>query len=223
MKRSSITTFLWASGIIFVGLFLFHWTVNRVYVPEGQSLLLRYKGPLLFGSRAQAEQGHFADESKGEIGIYPNLRGPGRHFYCPVWWERTLVPDQVVLPGQVAIVRSMLGDDLPNGEYLVDGDLGTTKHKGILRKAYGPGRYRTNPYAYEFQVVNTVVDTVDGQQKHSGWVQVPTGCVGVVTNLADIPQKKQKAGIQSDVLPPGLYPINSKEQQIDIVEIGYRE
>jgi regulator of protease activity HflC (stomatin/prohibitin superfamily) len=39
----------------------------------------------------------------------------------------------------------------------------------------------------------------------------------------DVPQKKQKTGIQSDTLPPGLYPINSKEQQIDIVEIGYRE
>ena len=26
----------------------FDWTVNRIYVPEGKSLLLRYKGPLLF-------------------------------------------------------------------------------------------------------------------------------------------------------------------------------
>ena len=26
----------------------FDWTVNRIYVPEGKSLLLRYKGPLFF-------------------------------------------------------------------------------------------------------------------------------------------------------------------------------
>ena len=183
--------------------------------------MLRYKGPLLLGKREQAEKGHFAKE--GQIGMLAKLRGPGRHFYCPIWWERTIVEDQVILPGQVAIVRSMIGNDLPEGEFLVDGKLSETKHKGILRKAYGPGRYRANPYAYEFQVVNEVRQKVGQQIKHSGWVNIPTGYVGVVTNLTAIPQKNQLAGIQSDVLPPGIYPINTKEQQIDIVEIGYRE
>jgi hypothetical protein len=201
--------------------FSFHWTANRIYVPEGQSLMLRYKGPLLFGKRTQAKKGHFANE--GEIGVRSKLRGPGRHFYCPVWWERTIVDDQIVLPGQVAIVRSMLGEELPVGQYLVDGKLGETNHKGILRNAYGPGRYRANPYAYEFQVVGLVEQKVGQQIKHSGWVNIPTGYVGVVTNLTNIPQKNQLAGIQPDVLPPGIYPINTKEQQIDIVEIGYRE
>ncbi len=32
-----------------------------------------------------------------------------------------------------------------------------------------------------------------------------------------------KAGIQDKVLPPGLYPVNPKEQQIDIINIGFRE
>ena len=27
----------------------FIWTVNRVYVNEGENLMLRYKGPLVFG------------------------------------------------------------------------------------------------------------------------------------------------------------------------------
>src|SRR4051795_7097216 len=43
----------------------FHWFVNRVYVPPGHSLLLRYKGPLLFGSRQMAKPGYWAAE--GEI------------------------------------------------------------------------------------------------------------------------------------------------------------
>ncbi len=200
----------------------FNWTVNRVYVSEGQSLLLRYKGPLVFGDRESATPGHFAEE--GQIGILARLRGPGRHFYCPVWWERTLVDDVTIKPGQVGIVRSALGNDLPTGQYLVDGELGTTQHKGILRKAYGPGRYRANPYAYQFQIVDLVEAKDDkGQIKHSGWVEIPTGYVGVVTNLTDIPQLKQSSGVQDKVLPPGIYPINGKEQQIDIVEIGYTE
>ncbi len=208
-------------AVIGAGLF-FHWTVNRVYVSEGQSLLLRYKGPLVFGKRESATPGHFAEE--GQIGILARLRGPGRHFYCPVWWERTLVKDITIQPGQVGIVRSALGNDLPTGQYLVDGELGTTKHKGILRKAYGPGRYRANPYAYQFQTVDLVeVKDEKGQVKHSGWVEIPTGYVGVVTNLTDIPQLQQTSGVQDKVLPPGIYPINGKEQQIDIVEIGYTE
>jgi len=208
-------------GVVLFVAFFFVWTVNRVYVPEGKSLLLRYKGPLVFGKRDMAPKGHFAAE--GQIGVRAKLRGPGRHFYCPVWWERTIVDDQVVKPGQVAIVRSMLGDNLPSGQYLVDGELGQTKHKGILRKAYAPGRYRVNPYAYEFQIVEVVKQNVGKQVKHSGWVSIPTGYVGVCTNLTDIPQRKQVTGIQSKVLPPGIYPVNSKEQQIDIVEIGFRE
>jgi len=219
--RYNLKLVLLSVGIVLLLGFGFHWMVNRTYVPEEKSLMLRYKGPLLFGERNMAKKGHFAEE--GQIGVLAKLRGPGRHFYCPVWWERAVVDDQIVLPGQVAIVRSMLGNPLPNGEYLVDGDLGKTNNKGILRKAYGPGRYRTNPYAYEFQIVDVVEQQVGRQTKHSGWVNIPTGYVGVVTNLANIPQKNQVAGIQSFVLPPGIYPINTKEQQVDIVEIGFRE
>ena len=210
--------------LILIGLTVaggFHWFVNRVYVPEGQNLLLRYKGPLLIGSRDQATPGQFAKE--GQIGVYRELRGPGRHFYCPIWWKRTLVPDVIIGSGQLGIVRSKMGNPLPAGQYLVDGELGQTPHKGILRKAFGPGRYRVNSHAYEFDVVQTnrVVDR--NQEKHSGWLEIPTGYVGVVTLLADNPITKKSKGIQHEVLPPGLYPVNPKEQQIDIVEIGFRE
>ena len=58
--------------------------------------------------------------------------------------------------------------------------------------------------------------------KYSGWVEIPTGYVGVVTNMADNRLTGAKAGVQDNVLPPGIYPTNGREQQIDIVEIGYR-
>ena len=53
-----------AVAALAVGIVL-HWTINRVYVPEGKSLRLRYKGPLVFGKRVEAKPGHFAQE--GEI------------------------------------------------------------------------------------------------------------------------------------------------------------
>lgn len=225
-KRRSIPVLLGLiGGMVLVAGVWFHWTINRVYVPVGQSLQLRYKGPLVFGnligSSKKAKPGYWAKE--GEVGILEKLRGPGRHFYCPVWYERKLVDDVVILPGQVGIVTCKLGDPLPEGQFLVDGDIGDTQYKGILRKTLVPGRYRINPYGYEVKVVETVGEQAEIQTKYSGWVSIPTGYVGVVTNLADNPLLDQKAGIQPKVLPPGIYPINSREQQVDIVEIGYRE
>lgn len=198
----------------------FHWTINRIYVDEGESLMLRYKGPLVFGKREQAKTGQWAEE--GQMGVLAKLRGPGRHFYCPIWWERQIVPDVVIKPGEVGLVTCKLGDNLPSGEYLVDGDIGNTEFKGILRKVLPPGRYRINPYGYEVETVQLQTFTSGNTEKKAGWVEIPTGYVGVVTNLADNPAKGWKAGISENVLPPGIYPINGREQNIDIVEIGYR-
>ncbi len=197
-----------------------HWTFNRVYVDEGESLQLRYKGTLIFGSPESAKTGFWAEE--GQIGILAKLRGPGRHFYCPIWWERTIVPDVVITTGQVGLVTCMLGGELPPGQFLVDGDIGDTKFKGILRKVLHPGRYRINPYGYKVEIVGLQAIASGTSEKKAGWVEIPTGYVGVVTNLASNPKTGAKAGIAENVLPPGIYPINGREQNIDIVEIGFR-
>jgi regulator of protease activity HflC (stomatin/prohibitin superfamily) len=208
------------------------WTYNYHWVPEGHSMSLRYKGPPLplpfMGVRDPAPPGTFAKVSEGsrtpeELGILEHLAGPGRHFYCPLWWECTIVPDTLIKPGEVGIVSSKMGKDLPAGEFLVDGDIGATEFKGILRKVLAPGRYRINPYAYEVAVVTETSTQSGSQVKRAGWVRIPAGYVGVVTNLTDNAATGLKSGIQSNVLTPGLYPINPREQQIDIVNIGYRE
>jgi hypothetical protein len=205
-------------------LFTLHMTINRRYVPEGKSLRVTYKGPLLFGKRQPAKPGNFAQE--GEIGVREELCGPGRHFYCPIWWKTELVDDKIVLPGEVAMVTSNLGEPLPSGEFLVDGDLSgpnRAKHKGILRKVFGPGRYRVNEYGFEFKIIKTQIDRDNQQAKYSGWVDIPTGYVGVVTNLASNRATNQTADIQDDVLPPGIYPINPREQHVDIIGVGFWE
>ena len=208
---------LFVIAVLSVG---FVWTVNRIYVDEGESLMLRYKGPLIFGSRERAKTGYWATE--GQIGILAKLRGPGRHFYCPIWWEREIVPDVVIKTGEVGVVTCKLGDDLPPAEFLVDGDIGDTKFKGILRKVLHPGRYRINPYGYQVETVQLQTFTSGNTEKNAGWVDIPTGYVGVVTNLAANPLTGAKTGISDNVLPPGIYPINGREQNIDIVEIGFR-
>lgn len=217
------TTALGVLLLLLLGGVGFHWTVNRHYVEPGWSLWLRYKGPLVFGKREMAPKGEFADPEQKQIGVLKEMKGPGRHFYCPVWWKVERVEDVVVRPGQVAIVTSKMGQDLPENQFLVDGRLGDTDYKGILRNAYGPGRYRVHPYAYKFEIIETSVTQSEGRARRSGWVEIPTGYVGVVTRLAGNPLTGEDAGIQGQVLPPGIYTVNGAEQQIDIVEIGLLE
>ncbi len=209
---------------LILGLFFcFQWFLCRVYVPEGYSLLLRYKGPLVMPA-SEPEPGRLSREN--EVGVHEQMRGPGRHFYNPIYWERSIVPDVVIRPGEIGVVTSKIGAYLPAGEFLVDGDLegdNHAKHQGILRKVFGPGRYRANPYAYEFKTVQREVTQVGGQDKTSGWVEIPAGYVGVVTMQASNPLLGLSAGIQDKVLQPGLYPINPKEQQVDILNIGFME
>jgi regulator of protease activity HflC (stomatin/prohibitin superfamily) len=201
----------------------FEWTFCRVYVPEGHSLKLRYKGPLILPAD-EPGAGRLAEA--GQIGVMREMKGPGRHFYNPIYWEREIVPDVVILPHEIGVVTCKVGDPLPPGEFLVDGDLqgeSISHHRGILRKVFGPGRYRANPYAYEFKIVGTQVERMGSQDKVSGWVEIPSGYVGVITMQTDNRSLGIVAGIQDNVLPPGLYPINPREQQIDVINIGYRE
>lgn len=216
--------------VLIFGLEIFQWAFNRVYVPQGHSLVLRYKGPplpFLPGNKAVAQPGQFAKVDENgrplEIGILKEMRGPGRHFVWIGWWETKLIPDVTVKPGQVAVVSSKMGDDLHGGQFLVDGDLDQTTQKGILRKVFGPGTYRINDYAYNVKVIGEETIPSGLQIKYAGWVAIPTGYVGVVTNLTDNPMTKAVAGIQKNVLQPGLYPVNPNEQHVDIVGIGFSE
>ncbi|MCI0361184.1 MAG: band 7 protein [Planctomycetaceae bacterium] len=204
--------------------FTFNMMVNCIYINEGESLLLQYRGPIVFGTGKAAQAGQFA--KVGEVGIYEEMKGPGRHFYCPIWWIRERVPDVVVKPGEVAVVISKMGEPLPPGQFLVEGELfgpNRARHKGTLRRVLGPGRYRLNRYAFQCEIIKSQQTKVSDSVKHSGWVNVPTGYVAVVTNLAANERLGQKGGIQSDVLPPGIYAVNPYERQIDIIFVGYWE
>ena len=209
---------------------MFEWTFNRTYVPEGYSLVMRYKGPplpFLPGNRPPATSGQFAQVNEHgrplEVGILKDMLGPGRHFRWVGWWETHLVPDTIVHPGEVAIVSSKMGKDLTGGQFLVDGDLDQTNEKGILRQAFGPGTYRINDYAYTVEVLAKASAPQGIETNVAGWVSIPTGYVGVVTNLTDNKLTNTTSGIQNKVLQPGLYPINPNEQHVETIGVGYAE
>ncbi|MFO0916017.1 MAG: SPFH domain-containing protein [Pirellulales bacterium] len=204
------------------------WFWTRVYVPEGYSLLLRYRGPVVRGmlglARPQDQPGSYAED--GRAGVLEQMPGPGRHFYCPIWWQTQLVADTIIPPGKLGLVRSNLGQDLPSGEFLVDGELTGPQRatsRGTLRRVLGPGRYRINPYGFSVEVIETLSLPSGTQTKYSGWLPIPTGSVGVVTNMSARNPDAASGGLQDKVLPPGLYFLNPKEQMVDIVDIGYRE
>ncbi len=225
MPKTSTIIGLSAAGLVAVlVLFSLHMMINCVYVYEGQSLMLLYKGPILFGRAVPAAPGQFA--KAGTVGVQEELVGPGRHFYSPLWWDYKLVPDIIVEPGQVAIVTSKMGEPLPEGRFIVDNglyDADGIRSKGILRQAFGPGRYRIHPYAYDVTIETADPSKVIEEGKHAGWVEIPAGYVGVVSNLVRRADGKRDASVQTDTLPPGIYPINRYEQQVDIVGIGYNE
>lgn len=216
---------------------IWKWMICRRYVPAGKSLLVMFRGNLIAG-KTDAAEGDFARVENGrpvERGFLMEMAGPGRHFeFDPIHYQCTEVDDVVIAPGQVGIVYCKLGKDLPTGQFLVDGDVGKTKEKGVLRKVLKPGRYRINPYGYEVKP-ETMPDRPAnaatarrGQQgnaptgKLGGWIEIEPGYVGVVTNLAADPVRGTKAGIQEEVLQPGIYAVNPKEQQVDIIGVGYQ-
>jgi hypothetical protein len=107
-------------------------------------------------------------------------------------------------------VTAKVGTELPQGEFLAH-----ETQKGIWRRVLGPGTYRLNPYGYEITIEDAVV--------------IPIGYVGIITSLSG-KQAPEGAfavagekGIRSDILQPGLYYVNPKEFQINIVEIGVNQ
>ena len=51
-----------------------------------------------------------------QVGILEAMPGPGRHFYSPLEFERELVPDILVKPGQIGVVTAKMGKSRVGGD-----------------------------------------------------------------------------------------------------------
>ena len=166
----------WTAVIVAVGYGGWQWLVCRTYVAEGQSLLVMYKGSF-FGSTPAAPEGSFVELDSGgrplQAGFLEQLRGPGRHFINPLFYKVDRIPDVVIDVGQIGVVTCKLGNETAvAGDFLVEGEVGKTKARGVLRKPLAPGRYRINLYGYDVavyndagEVVNTITLATAGQKK----------------------------------------------------------
>ncbi len=180
------------------------WLLCRFYVPPGQMAVVTAKigkapapGSILVGP--------------GEKGIRHDVLAEGRHFLDPFCYEVKIVPAIEIPLGKVGVVTSKVGNELPPGEIIAAG----RDSKGVWRNVLGPGTYRLNPQGYQ-------VDILDA-------INIPAGYVGVVTSqTGKLPQEGEFAasgekGVLRDILQPGLYYINGRAYQVNVIEIGMNQ
>ena len=184
--------------------FLFLWTACRVYVPEGRMAIVTTKtGRPLPPGAILAEP--------GEKGVQRIPLAEGRHFLNPINNEWKIVPVTTIEAGSIGIVTSKTGKELPPGEILAEDEFS----KGVWRDVLGPGTYRLNPEGYTVETRSAI--------------NIPIGYVGVVTSQTGKPAAPGafagpgEKGVMEKVLQPGLYYVNPRAYQVDIVEIGMNQ
>jgi len=196
----------WGIGAIAalaVGWFIWQWGFCRFYVDPGFMAILTAKtGEPLPPGQILAQP--------GQKGIEEQPLAEGRHFRNPLFYAHNIMPVIVIPTGKVGVVTSKVGTELPPGEFLAE-----PGQKGIWRRVLGPGKHRLNPYGYQIDIVDAV--------------SIPIGYVGVVTSLSGQqttpgafagPDEK---GVRQDILQPGLYYVNPKALQVDLLEIGVNQ
>lgn len=188
-------------AVVIIG---FVWTFCRIYVPAGHMAIVTSKtGKELPSGQILAEP--------GEKGVQRIPLAEGRHFLNPINNDWRIVPVVTVEVGQVAVVTSKSGKELPPGEILAADALS----KGVWKDVLGPGTYRLNPEGYDIKKMDAI--------------SIPIGYVGVVTSQTGKPAKPGafagagEKGVMEKVLQPGLYYVNSRAYQIDVVEVGMNQ
>jgi len=198
---------VFASGVcaaVVLVIFAVVWGTCRIYVPAGQMAIVTAKtGRPLPPGRILAEP--------GEKGVQRVPLAEGRHFLNPINNDWKIVPAITIPAGNIGIVTSKTGKELAPGEILAPDD----DSKGVWRRVLGPGTYRLNPEGYDIKTVSAI--------------NIPIGYVGVVTSLAGKPTAEGEfagpgeKGVLKKILQPGLYYVNPRAYQVDVVEVGMNQ
>ncbi len=199
-----IAFFAGIAAAIALVVFAAMWCFCRVYVPEGQMAIVTAKtGDPLPPGRILAEP--------GEKGVQRVPLAEGRHFLNPINNDWKIVSAITIPAGSIGIVTSKTGKELAPGEILAPDD----DSKGVWRRVLGPGTYRLNPEGYDIKTVSAI--------------NIPVGYVGVVTSLTGRPASEGhfagpgEKGVLEKILQPGLYYVNPRAYQVDVVEVGMNQ
>ena len=182
----------------------FVWFGCRVYVPQGMMAVVTAKaGEDLPPGAILAEP--------GQKGVQRLPLAEGRHFLNPVTHDWRIVPLQTIPAGSVGLVTAKAGKELASGEIIASDRLS----KGVWKDVLGPGSYRLNPEGYDVKTLSAI--------------NIPIGYVGVVTSLTGSPAGQGlfagpgEKGVLETPLQPGLYYVNPRAYQVDVVEIGMNQ
>ena len=204
MKHPALFSLVPGAAVVAAAVVAFLWTFCRVYVPEGRMAVVTAKtGKPLPPGQILAE--------RGQKGVLREVLGEGRHFLNPINNDWKIVDVKTIPLGSVGVVTSKVGNDLPPGDILAPDELS----KGVWRRVLGPGSYRLNPEGYDVTVLSAV--------------SIPIGYVGVVTSLAGEPAPEGsfagpgQKGVREQPLQPGLYYVNPRAYQVDLVEVGMNQ
>jgi hypothetical protein len=189
-------------GYLFVYEGFWVWVVENTDVPADKMLVLIAK------TGKEMPPGQII-ANEGQKGVLLKPLGPGRHFINPFLYERQIRPQVLINGGEIGLLISKFGDELPPGEFLAG-----PGQRGIQREVLMPGTYKLNPYAYEVRVMKMV--------------EIAPGYVGVVTARSGKPSTTQLAGpgergVQKAVLQPGLYVLNPEAYSVESIEIGFNQ
>ena len=202
--RNTVAVACGVCAIAALVVFAIVWGTCRIYVPEGQMAIVTAKtGRPLPPGRILAEP--------GEKGVQRVPLAEGRHFLNPINNDWKIVPATTIPAGSIGIVTSKTGKELAPGEILAPDD----DSKGVWRRVLGPGTYRLNPEGYDIRTVSAI--------------NIPIGYVGVVTSLTGKPAAEGEfagpgeKGVLERILQPGLYYVNPRAYQVDVVEVGMNQ
>lgn len=166
---------------------------------------------------------------RGEVGIQARILGPGFHLLVPFIFKKSSHPFTIIQHGQVGLVESITGDQLPLDNVMAalvecdmfqDGEafLKNKGQKGRQLAILPEGEYRINPHLFKVRIEKGVqiaenqvglVGSIAGAQ-----VSRPGGVFGkpVVSNsfqdAALFLENGGEKGPQIDFLKPGYYRVN---------------
>ena len=200
----AFAVFAVGAALVVILLFGFVWFGCRIYVPPGGMAIVTAKtGDELPAGAILAEP--------GQKGVQRIPLAEGRHFLNPITHDWKIVPVVTIPAGSVGLVTAKTGRELPSGEIIAaDRD-----SKGVWKDVLGPGSYRLNPEGYEVKTLAAI--------------NIPIGYVGVVTSLTGRPARQGlfagpgEKGVMEKSLQPGLYYVNPRAYQVDVVEIGMNQ
>lgn len=172
----------------------------------------------------------------GEVGIQAKILGPGLHFLIPFIQVAKKHKYLVINTDQVGLVEAITGESMPQGQLMAkvvdsnafqDGEafLKAGGQKGPQVNVIPPGEHRINPHLFKVRIQSAVkvgdnqiatVEAVVGEPIAPGRIIAKSvNCLNFQDGAAFLREGGQK-GPQVDILPPGLWYINTYMFKVEV-------